>query len=49
MFPSIYYIDSNGDMWVPCCCGNGPSGPAETGVETISEAGSQKITTPAEE
>ena len=51
MFPfaSIFYIDCNGDMWVPCCCGSNGNGGGdgsengENGVETIGETSNQRI------
>jgi len=36
MFPFIYFIDCNGDMWIPCCCGNGATGASGT-AESIAE------------
>ena len=31
MFPFAFFIDCNGDMWVPCVCSpSGASGPSGT-------------------
>ena len=35
MFPMFYYIDCNGDMWVPCRCGENGENGVTGGVEII--------------
>ena len=40
MFPLMYFIDCNGDMWIPCHCGGGENGatgsePPAAGAEAL--------------
>ena len=35
MFPFVFFIDSNGDMWVPCRCS--PTGRAEGAAESFDD------------
>ena len=36
MFPFVFFIDSNGDMWVPCRCS--ATGRAEGAAEGFDDA-----------
>ena len=49
MFPFIYYIDCEGNLWVPCSCGRGGGiGEGSAGIETACVNGRREARERAE-